>query len=565
MRKQGNRTPQTLATPSVSFAAINEHTHIPHFSRNSHLNHAMLSDGPMASSRTPAISAILLPSIGNMVFVAVLFVLVFNSGQGLLGDGDTGYHIRTGEVILRTWNVPKQDIYSLHVPPLKWTAHEWMAEIIMAVIFRFVGLTGIVVFFAFLLAMTHWLLYRILRSKSQDILLCTCIAMLATATSSTHWLARPHSFSLLLAVIWCHCLDRFQYNNDRTLMYLPLLMLFWVNLHGGYFIGLVLLAIYLTGNVVYSISGRPDQLQRYRVKAKALFLVLIATVVICAVNPSGFEILWFPIRVTSDRFVMDHVTEFMSPNFHDVLPFKYMLLAAIGMLALSRSPLNLIEVAVITLLSYMALYSGRHVSLFAIVTAPLLLRTAASIIDRMPRTFLRYYRNRNLNLNAIDTRLQGYFWPVIAVLFVSGLILTGTLKYQFDDKKFPVAAVEFLKKETVTGNMFNNDEFGDYMIFAAWPMYRVFMDGRSDMYGEKLGSAYLKVANVQPGWKEILGKYDISWIIFDTYSALTAALRDQRDWQPIYSDRVATIFVKKDAAHERLLARYPAVTLSYER
>jgi hypothetical protein len=525
----------------------------------------MVSDGSMASSRTTAISAILLPSIGNMVFVAVLFVLVFNSGQGLLGDGDTGYHIRTGEVILQTWNVPKQDIYSLHVPPLKWTAHEWMAEIIMAVIFRFVGLTGIVVFFAFLLAMTHWLLYRMLRSKSQDILLCTCITMLATATSSTHWLARPHSFSLLLTVIWCHCLDRFQYNNDRALMYLPLLMLFWVNLHGGYFIGLVLLAIYLTGNVVYSISGRPDQLQRYRVKAKSLFLVLIATVVICAINPYGFEILWFPIRVTSDRFVMDHVTEFMSPNFHDVLPFKYMLLAAIGMLALSRSPLNLIEVAVITLLSYMALYSGRHVSLFAIVAAPLLLRMAASIIDRMPQTFLRYYRNRNLNLNAIDTSLQGYFWPVISVLFVSGLVLTGALKYQFDDKKFPVVAVEFLKKETVTGNMFNNDEFGDYMIFAAWPAYRVFMDGRSDMYGEKLGSAYLTVANVQPGWKEILGKYDISWIIFDTYSALTAALRDQRDWQPIYSDRVATIFVKKDAAHEPLLARYPAVTLPYER
>jgi hypothetical protein len=87
------------------------------------------------------------------------------------------------------------------------------------------------------------------------------------------------------------------------------------------------------------------------------------------------------------------------------------------------------------------------------------------------------------------------------------------------------------------------------------------MDGRSDMYGEKLGSAYLKVANVQPGWKDILSKFDISLIIFDTHSALTAALRDQTDWQPIYSDQVATIFVKKDAAHERLLERYPAVTL----
>jgi hypothetical protein len=523
----------------------------------------MASDRPTVSSGRTAISTILLPSIGNIVFVALLFVLIFNSGQGLLGDGDTGYHIRTGEIILQTWRVPQQDIYSLHSPPLKWTAHEWMAEIIMAAFFRVAGLTGVVTFFAFLLAITHWLLYQTLRSKSNDILLCTLVTILATATSSSHWLARPHVFSLMLTVIWCHCLDRFQCKNDRTLIYLPLLMLLWVNLHGGYFFGLVLLAFYLFGNVVYSFVGRPDKLQQYRIKAKSLLLVLVATVGICAINPYGFEILWFPIRVTSDRFVMDRVREFMSPNFHEVLPFKYMLLATIGMLALSRSPLNLIEAALITLVLYMALYSARHVSLFAIVAAPLLLRTGESIIGRLPEPFFQFYRTRNRNLTAIEANLNGYLWPTIGALIVFALVFTGALKYQFNDKIFPVTAVEFLKKEIITGNMFNNDEFGDYIIFAAWPNYLVFMDGRSDMYGEKLGTAYLKVANVQPGWKDIFSKFDISWIIFDTHSALTAVLREQPDWQPIYSDQVATIFVKKDAAHEPLLERYPAVTLPY--
>jgi hypothetical protein len=426
-------------------------------------------------------------------------------------------------------------------------------------------LTGVVTFFAFLLAITHWLLYQTLRSKSNDILLCTLVSILATATSSTHWLARPHAFSLVLTVIWCHCLDRFQCKNARTLIYLPLLMLVWVNLHGGYFFGLILLGFYLIGNVVYSFVGRPDQLQQYRIKAKSLLLVLFTTVGVCVINPYGIEILWFPIRVTSDRFVMDRVTEFMSPNFHEVLPFKYMLLAAIGMLALSRFPLNLIDAALITLVSYMALYSARHVSLFAIVAAPLLLRAGESIIDRFPVPFSQFYRNRNRNLTAIEANLNGYVWPTIGTFIILGLVLTGTLKHQFNDKIFPVAAVEFLKKENITGNMFNNDEFGDYMIFTAWPNYLVFMDGRSDMYGEKLGSAYLKLANVQPEWKDIISKFDISWIIFDTHSALTAVLRDQTDWQPIYSDQVATIFVKKDAAHEALLERYPAVTLPYAR
>ena len=496
-----------------------------------------------------------------MVFVAVLFVLIFSSGQGLLGDGDTGYHIRTGEVILQSWHVPTQDIYSFHTPPLKWTAHEWLSEIIMALFFTNFGLTGVVIFFAFLLAITHWLLYRTLRTRSDDILLCTGITLLATATSSTHWLARPHVFSLLLTVIWCHCLNRFQQKTDYTPTFLPAVMLLWVNLHGGYFIGIVLVTVYLVGNIFYSFFGPPEQSEQYRKRGKTLLLILAGSVMACLANPYGVEILWFPLRVTSDRFVMDRVTEFMSPNFHDVLPFKYMLLCLIGLLALSRTALNLIEVVLITLLSYMALYSGRHVSLFAIIVAPLLLKTGESVVRTLPNHILSIYEKRNRNLAAIDARLWGYFWPVFGSFLVVGLAAVGSLRFQFSEKIFPVHAADFIRNEVITGKMFNNDEFGDYMIFSLWPAYHVFMDGRSDMYGEKFGADYLKIANVQPGWKDTLKSYGIDWVVFDTQSALSAALQEQTDWQPIYSDIVATIFVRRDHAHESLLAKYPSVNV----
>src|SRR5438093_670848 len=122
----------------------------------------MIRDSRFASITTGTLSTFLLPSISNIVFVSVLFVLVFGVGNGLLGDGDTGYHIKTGELILQSWHVPALDPYSLHSPPLKWTAHEWLSEVVMAAIFKAFGLTGIVIFFAILLAITHWLLYRVL-------------------------------------------------------------------------------------------------------------------------------------------------------------------------------------------------------------------------------------------------------------------------------------------------------------------------------------------------------------------------------------------------------------------
>ena len=516
---------------------------------------SMVGDKTISCSELSSVSSIVLPSIGNIIFVSVLFVLAFSSGQGLLGDGDTGYHIRTGEIILQNWKVPTEDPYSFHYPPLKWTAHEWLSEVIMAAIYRTTGLSGVVLFFALVLATTHWLLFQILRNQLNDIFLCATVTLLATSASSTHWLARPHAFSLLFALIWCTCLDRFQYRHQKTLAYLPLLMIVWVNLHGGFMIGLIFLVIYFMGNIFYALIRTGTNRAQHIRKAKSLGLVLLATLLACLINPYGWEILLFPIRVMSDRFIMDRVTEFLSPNFHEVLPFKYMLLITIGALALSRTSLNVIEVSLLLLLSYMALYSARHVSLFAIVVAPILLRTLKTILHEFPNRLLQFYQKRVDNLSSIDGSVKGLLWPVVGASLIVLLALLRNLEYGFSPEKFPVAATEFLKKERISGNMFNNDEFGDYLIFAARD-YRVFMDGRSDMYGEKFGNDYLRVANTLPGWKAILERYHITWVIFDSESPLTAALQEEKDWQAIYTDRVATVFVKKILAHASLLQKY---------
>lgn len=503
----------------------------------------------------------ILPTIGNIIFVALLLVLLFTSGNGLLGDGDTGYHIRTGELILRQWQIPVTDPYSYHVPPLTWTAHEWLAEVIMASIFGISGLTGVVWFFAVLLAATHWGLYRILREQSNDIMLCTIITLLAAASSSSHWLARPHVFSLILTLAWCHLLNRFQQKNQQTLVYLPAIMLLWANLHGGFVLGLFLIGIYFTGNLISACISDPSEASQARQRIWPLLLCLGATTLASLVNPIGYKLLLFPFRVTADPFVMNRVAEFLSPNFHEVLPFKYMFLLVLVFLALSRAPLNAIQLSILALLSYMALYSVRHVSLYALLIAPILLKSSEDVVSRLPSRWLNIYRQRNINLANIEVGLSPWPWPSVTVALTAVFAITGVLRYQFDPKVFPVTAVEFLQRETLPGNMFNNDEFGDYMIYAIWPKYRVFMDGRSDMYGEKYGSAYLTLANALPGWKEIMAKYQINWVFFDTRSPLTSALLDQDNWQAVYSDKVATIFLKRTIENGPILTRYANVNV----
>jgi len=105
-----------------------------------------------------------LPSIGQFLFLVVFLVLTFSpAGKNMLADADTGYHIRAGDYILETRTVPKHDIFSYHSPPLPWTAHEWLSEVVMAVLHRISGLTGVVIFFSLLISLTYALLFRYMR------------------------------------------------------------------------------------------------------------------------------------------------------------------------------------------------------------------------------------------------------------------------------------------------------------------------------------------------------------------------------------------------------------------
>jgi len=506
----------------------------------------------------------LLPSISEMVFLSVFLFLALQHGHALLRDGDTGYHIRTGEFIIQNWTIPERDIFSFRSPPIPWTAHEWLSEIIMAVVHSAAGLTGTVIFFSFIIATTYFLLFRMLRQESRDVLLGAVIVCFAAVSSTPHWLARPHIFSLALTVIWYYLLNEFQYRQKNRLFLLPLLILIWVNLHGGYIVGIVLLGIYVVGNLVAWITSRETNAEHFLQNAKTLLLIMIACVLVSTINPQGYHILLFPFKVTSDRFLMDHVQEFLSPNFHEPLPFKYLLLLLIAVLARSRPTVNWIELILILTFTYMALYSVRYITLFAIISGPILIRLIDQTKLELPTKVRRFLDERSDGFSQIERQTSGYFWVILGLAAIVFLGAAGKYQYNFSEKSYPVAAVEFLKNENISGNTFAHDDFGDYLIYAAWPQRKVFIDGRTDMYGSERMKEYLTLAHAMPGWKEIVDKYAFSSILFDTHSPLANALAEDKNWQLIYSDPLASIFLRKDGRNQHLVDKYPRVTLAID-
>src|SRR5437870_12269285 len=127
-----------------------------------------------------------LPSFADTFFCCVFLRLTLSSDSWLLGDADTGFHVRTGEYILTNFTIPTHDIFSYITPPLPWIAHEWLSEVIMALVHKFTGLTGLVIFFSLLIGLTYFVLFRFAQSLKCDFLITALIVLLATASSSIH-------------------------------------------------------------------------------------------------------------------------------------------------------------------------------------------------------------------------------------------------------------------------------------------------------------------------------------------------------------------------------------------
>jgi hypothetical protein len=496
-------------------------------------------------------------SIADVIFITVLVGIFIGNGH-LLDDANVGIHIRVGEYIMNNYTIPTHDIFSYTRPPLAWTPPVWFAELIFAVLYKPFGLTGVVVFMAFLIAAIYAILFKFLRSSGVSIIVAFLTVLLAAGASAIHWLARPHIFSLMLLLVWYIVLDTYQYKHKNYLYLLPFLMLLWANLHGSFIMGFILLIVYITGNFLKAHFAKEERgIASSRIKKLILFfsLCLLASLL----NPQGYKILFSPFEPATNKIIIEYVYEWMSPNFHGILIYEYMLLLMILVLGISVKRLNVIEVILVLMFTYMSLFAGRFIPLYAVIVSPILGKQVDRIIKELKgKGFLKEFISTSDNMASVDSMTKWNLWSIVAMVAVVLMCFTGKINYRFDENKMPVDAVEFLKKEKIQGHVFNSDDFGSYIIYAAWPEYEVFFDGR-DMYGKERTEELLKVGGVKRGWEDVLKKYDITWVIYHNESALSTLLLESPDWQLIYSDKVANIFVKKTPENQPLIDKYPNV------
>ncbi len=116
--------------------------------------------------------------------------------------------------------------------------------------------------------------------------------------------------------------------------------------------------------------------------------------------------------------------------------------------------------------------------------------------------------------------------------------------YRWDDERFPVRAVENLSRFDHPGNVYNQFEWGGYLLYAAWPDVPVFIDGQTDFYGEELTREYERIRNLHPEWRDLLDKHEIGWALIPPEAPLNQALELEPGWRKVYADETAVAWAR---------------------
>ncbi len=509
----------------------------------------------------------LVPSVGDLLFVALLGLLALTTlSVRLLGDAGIGWHIRTGQLILATHAIPHVDPFSAGMAGQPWFAWEWLYDMLVGLLESAMGLNGVVLLTALIIAGSFAWTFRLLLRRGTNIFVAVILVLLAASAAMIHFQARPHVASWLCTVAWFWVLESSEKDHHTRLLWLlPALMLVWVNVHGGFLVGFVLLAIYWLGGVWQwwrlGEDRFEDALRKIRAGRRLRMLTLVGILSAAAtfVNPYGFHLHAHIYRYLSNRFLMDHIDEFQSPNFHYVAQkcFAGLLLFTLVALAAKRREMGVSQGLVVLFAVYSALYASRNIPvsslLLILVIGPWLSEAIKKFGERQIGVRWRGFASAQFvqRMETIDLSLRGHLWPIAAIVLACWIAANGgklgsmlLMDAHFDAKRFPVAAVDYVEKQNVQGPLVSRDDWGGYLIYRLYPRVRMVVDDRHDFYGEDFLKSYLKMIHVEPGWDDFLQQNAAHCVVVPKDSALANILTETSGWQATYSDDVAAVFVR---------------------
>jgi len=520
--------------------------------------------------------------LSGMLSIGVLLGLVVFLCNFQITDFDLWLHLKTGEVIVEQGFIPIKDIFSCTVPGQVWNNHEWLFQVIFYLFLSFGGYEALFTAQAIIVALTFMTLLFLtdLRHRHYFIVL---LLFLLTLLYQTRLTMRPDLFSLFFFSFYIYILS-VHIEKKASVWILFFAQILWVNIHGFFIFGplLILLSILCEGLKRYvrlpwqwnEVGRLSDQ------ELRRLSIAFFATGLACLVNPQFIKGAIYPFMIifqmagTSALF-FSHIQELQKPISFDTLftlqYFQYKLLILISLYSffVNRKRIDLSALFLWVLFLLFSLQAIRNLLFFGVVAylTTILNFSEVSFEELLPVKFKR----RILKLITI------VFLNLTMIFLIVRFGYLQTKKVSFDfqayemksnfggisTRNFPWAATDFINKNHIQGNFFNDFNSGAFLVGRCTPGLRVFIDGRTELYGPQFFKEYMKilVEGDQKAFAKAVEKYKITGVFLGSAhnrigESILYHLSHNQDWVLVYLDNDAVIFLKDAAQNKALITKF---------
>jgi hypothetical protein len=463
-----------------------------------------------------------------------------------VGDADYWWHITTAQWIVDHHALPTHDLFTYTVPTHLWTDHEYLTELVMYALVKMGGQAAISVAFGLVTWAGFWfILKRTLVQPPAAVALAASLGLGALAGVAV-WGPRPQMITFALVCVELYLIERFLRTGYRGFYAMPLILLAWANLHGGFVIAFLFLGIAIAVEVVRWLVDRANLEARSR--AGRIALVTLACAVAGLLNPHFASLYAYSWRTQTSTVQQSFIAEWQSPDFHSwsMRGFEAMVVLLLVGLAVRRTRPTLFSAVVMVVTLLLALQSWRHIVLFVAAATPLLAWSwSPAIADLGQRWFGAGSR---LRLGPRDL-VRGAALVTLGVTLAVLVVLRSLLAHQAASTRdnYPVGAADYLAAHPGVGtHMFSDYAWGGYFIYRFYPdpAWRVFIFGEADLMGDTIMNQYVDVVELHSDWLDVLNSHGVDYVVFQPGRPLTSALAASPGWHLVYSDSLAVIYVR---------------------
>ncbi len=485
----------------------------------------------------------------SRLLAALTFMSVFVMAARPPLDTDTYWHLRAGEWQVEQRALLRVDTFSHTRAGEQWINHSWLSQLAIYGAYAALGDVGLALYTAVLATAGMAFVYPQLRTNA---MVRAFVTVLAAASAAIFWSARPQMVSFFLSAVVLYLLWLRRKRGIDRLWLIPPLLALWANVHGGFAIAFILIALSMAGELARwlfeEVFGRGESVRQPLREglrpAGRLALVGLVSAAAVSLNPYGPRLLLYPFRTVGIGALQDFIQEWASPNFHtpQTWPFIGLLLGTLVIVGLSGQRIDWRDVALVGGTAASALLAARNIATFSIVAAPLLARHLDAWLSGLGVRFdlIRRPRGPVLIVN----------WVLLGLALAASVLAIGVRLHpaavaEQREAMLPVEATVALEATRPPGRLFNSYNWGGYLIWTARD-YPVAVDGRTDLYDDALLREYLTAYLAQPGWEAVLDAWQVNTVLVERSSPLARVLAERVDWRVVHEDGLASLCVREE-------------------